>query len=42
MNLMSHGQVNKVKEVVTWLGKHPEQVGSALDWITKVVPLFPL
>ena len=40
MNLMSHGQVNKVKEVVTWLGKHPEQVGSALDWITKVVPLF--
>ena len=36
MNLMSHGQVNKVKEVVTWLGKHPEQVGSALDWITKV------
>ena len=40
MNLISHGQVNKVKEVVTWLGKHPEQVGSALDWITKVVPLF--
>ena len=40
MNLMSHGQVNKVKEVVTWLGKHPEQVGSVLDWITKVVPLF--
>ena len=41
MNLMSHGQVNKVKEVVTWLGKHPEQVGSVLDWITKVVPVFP-
>ncbi|MFO0170903.1 MAG: AAA family ATPase [Aphanizomenon sp.] len=40
MNLMSHGQVNKVKEVVTCLWKHPEQVGSALDWITKVVPLF--
>jgi hypothetical protein len=41
MNLISHGQVNKVKEVVTWLGKHPEQVGSVLDWITKVVPVFP-
>jgi hypothetical protein len=41
MNLISHGQVNQVKEVVTWVAKHPEQVGSVLDWITKVVPVFP-
>jgi len=41
LNLMSHGQVNKVKEVVTWLGNHPEKVKSFLDWIAKVVPVFP-
>ena len=41
MNLISHGQVNQVKEVVTWLGNNPNKVKSFLDWITKVVPVFP-
>lgn len=41
MNLISHGQVNQVKEVVAWLGKNPDQVKSFLDWIVKVVPVFP-
>jgi hypothetical protein len=41
INLISHGQVTKVKEVVTWLGKHPDKVQSVLDWIVKVVPVFP-
>ena len=41
LNLISHGQVGKVKEVVTWLGNHPENVKSVLDWIAKVVPVFP-
>ena len=41
LNLMSHGQVNKVKEVVTWLRNNPEKVKSFLDWITKIVTVFP-
>jgi hypothetical protein len=41
MNLISHGQVNQVQEVVTWLGNNPEKVKSFLDWIIKVVPVFP-
>ncbi|KHG41219.1 MAG: ATP-binding protein [Aphanizomenon flos-aquae KM1D3_PB] len=41
MNLISHGQLNQVKEVVTLLGENPEKVKSFLDWIAKVVPVFP-
>ena len=41
INLIGHGQVTKVKEVVTWLRNHPDRVQSALDWIVKVVPVFP-
>jgi hypothetical protein len=41
MNLISHKQVEQVKEVVTWLGENPEKVKSFLDWIVKVVPVFP-
>jgi hypothetical protein len=41
INLISHGQVKKVTEVVSWLGNHPDRVQSVLDWIVKVVPVFP-
>jgi hypothetical protein len=41
LNLISHGQVGKVQEVVTWLGNHPQKVKSVLDWIAQVVPVFP-
>ncbi|QJB46613.1 ATP-binding protein [Dolichospermum flos-aquae] len=41
MNLISHKQVEQVKKVVTWLGENPEKVKSFLDWIAKVVPVFP-
>ncbi|MDB9310824.1 ATP-binding protein [Aphanizomenon sp. CS-733/32] len=41
MNLISHEQVSKVKEVVTWLRNNPEKVKSLLDWVLKLVPVFP-
>ena len=41
INLISRGQVKKVTDVVTWLGNNPDKVRSVLDWIVKVVPVFP-
>ncbi|MFM7406880.1 MAG: AAA family ATPase [Cuspidothrix sp.] len=41
INLISRGQVKNVKKVVTWLGDNPDKVRSVLDWIVKVVPVFP-
>lgn len=41
ISLISHGQVKRIQEVVTWLRNNPERVKSVLDWIIKIVPVFP-
>jgi hypothetical protein len=40
LNLISHGQVGKVKEVVTWLGNHPDMVKQRLTWSLNIYKYF--
>jgi hypothetical protein len=41
LQLISRGQLGQIQELVTWLKSNPVFVKSILDWMGKIMPVFP-